>query len=203
MTDELLQVARDIEGMKRECGMDPESPVAIYNSRLMGIAYRVRVLAETSQPTERMGAAPGEKECRHCGWMCYPKPEAGSQGWYPLEQASRLATPATEPAVPAGEVAGWQPIATAPKGVVVLVYTPPQPGDWPDQLRIDFDCIGPDYEGWTAHSELYDHYMAVGGSDAAGPDMECVGPAQEAPYTHWMPLPPPPAIDQAMKGGEG
>ena len=39
---DLLQIARDIEGMKRDCGMDPESPTAIYNSKLMNIGYRLR-----------------------------------------------------------------------------------------------------------------------------------------------------------------
>lgn len=47
----LIQLARDIEAMKRECGMDPESPTAIYNGRLMGIAYRLRTLAsQTTAP---------------------------------------------------------------------------------------------------------------------------------------------------------
>lgn len=40
----LIQIARDIEGMKRECGMDPESPTAIYNGKLMSIGYRLRAL---------------------------------------------------------------------------------------------------------------------------------------------------------------
>jgi Lar family restriction alleviation protein len=40
--DELLRVARLIEDMKQECGMDPESPTAIRNGRLMSIAAILR-----------------------------------------------------------------------------------------------------------------------------------------------------------------
>jgi hypothetical protein len=56
MSNELLEIARLIEGMKRECGMDPESPTAIYNGRLMSIAYKVRALASEAR------AAPSHAE---------------------------------------------------------------------------------------------------------------------------------------------
>jgi len=52
LRDELLSIARAVEALKRECGMDPESPTAIQNGRYMGISYRLRALAA---PT---GAAP-------------------------------------------------------------------------------------------------------------------------------------------------
>lgn len=48
---ELLRIARLIEGLKQECGMDPESPRAIRNGQYMSIAYAVRALF--ANPTER------------------------------------------------------------------------------------------------------------------------------------------------------
>lgn len=62
-----------------------------------------------------------------------------------------------------------------------------------DEDRIGFDAR--DEGGWAEHDAAREHFLAVGGSAAAGPDAICVGPAEEAPYTHWMPvpLPPPPS----------
>lgn len=88
--------------------------------------------------------------------------------------------------------AGWQPIETAPKETLVMVYSPLQADDWPDSVRINFDFICPDYEDWHDHCESREHYMAVGGPNAAGPDCVCTGPSENAPYTHWMPLPAAP-----------
>ncbi len=45
MPEALLNIAREIEALKRECGMDPESPVAIQNGRYMAISHKVRNLA--------------------------------------------------------------------------------------------------------------------------------------------------------------
>jgi hypothetical protein len=68
----------------------------------------------------------------------------------------------------------------------VMVYTPARDGE---EERIDFEFR---YEGcWYHHNDSYDHYMAVGGPNAV-PGELCTGPDAEAPYTHWMPLPPPP-----------
>lgn len=73
-------------------------------------------------------------------------------------------------------------------GVLVLIYTPPQPGDWPDDIRIGFDGIDPEGDGttWAGHSEHYEHFMDIGGHGCCGPDVEVAGPAPDAPYTHWM-----------------
>lgn len=88
---------------------------------------------------------------------------------------------------------GWMPIATAPKdGTLVVVYSPNGPDDWPDSFKVAFDYFCQDYENWFYHSEAHEHYMAIGGSNACGPDVSCTGPKQEAPYTHWMPLPAAP-----------
>lgn len=79
-------------------------------------------------------------------------------------------------------------------GVDVLVYEPSRPDDWPDSVRISIDYIDEDYEDWYSHSAAYEHFMAVGGSRACGPDVVCTGPSEKAPYTHWMPLPPVPTL---------
>ena len=77
------------------------------------------------------------------------------------------------------------------KGLMVLVYSPPQPGDWPDSIRIEFDCIDPDSDDpcWHNHSEHYEHYCCIA---KGGSDIEWSGPSEKAPYTHWMPPPPIP-----------
>ncbi len=46
---ELLNIARSIEGLKLECGMEPDSLRAIQNRRYMGISYRLRSLAAALQ----------------------------------------------------------------------------------------------------------------------------------------------------------
>lgn len=79
-------------------------------------------------------------------------------------------------------------------GMLVLVYSPPQPGDWPDSIRIEFDFIDPDSDGpfWHNHSEHYEHYCCVA---KGGSGVEWTGPSANASYTHWMPLPPSPQHD--------
>lgn len=75
-------------------------------------------------------------------------------------------------------------------GVMVLVYTPPQPHDYPEDVRIEFDCIDPEAEDpsyWLNHGENYEHFCCVAKGD------DCMtGPSEKAPYTHWQPLPEPP-----------
>lgn len=45
LRDTLINIAREIEALKRECGMDPESTNAIQNGRYMALSYKVRALA--------------------------------------------------------------------------------------------------------------------------------------------------------------
>ena len=42
----LVRIARQLEALKRPCGMDPESITAIHNSALMGCSYALRTLSE-------------------------------------------------------------------------------------------------------------------------------------------------------------
>lgn len=85
-------------------------------------------------------------------------------------------------------------------GIAVLVYEPPRPEDWPRTARISIDHICPDYEYWHDHSGSYEHFMAIGGANAVDPDCPSTGPDAKAPYTHWMPLPPPPSTKGESNG---
>ncbi|AXF52955.1 MAG: hypothetical protein [Caudoviricetes sp.] len=83
---------------------------------------------------------------------------------------------------------GWQPIETAPKDQLVMVYTPPTIHDYPDSVNIRFDHIDSDIadDYWYEHGEHYEHYCCVAKPEGS------IGPSEKAPYTHWMPLPAAP-----------
>ena len=74
----------------------------------------------------------------------------------------------------------WQPIETAPKDVLVFLYSPPQSGDYPDDIRITADFYDTESECWYNHNEDREHFECVA-------PMGSVGPSVEAPYTHWRP----------------
>jgi len=102
----------------------------------------------------------------------------------------------------------WQPIATAPDDELVVVFYLQKEGDEESDMHtLDFKEDG----HWFYHGEHFEHYMAVGGSGAAGPDMVCTGPDEKAPYTHWKRLgtpsiaaPLPPSLQaQAQAVGAG
>lgn len=81
-------------------------------------------------------------------------------------------------------------------GVGVMVYSPPLTGEGLEDYRLDFDCIDPnddDHASWLNHNESYEHFCCVAKPEGS------TGPKEKAPYTHWQPLPPPPAI-QAQAG---
>jgi hypothetical protein len=138
--------------------------------------WEVRELFTHPAPSTKPADLP-EGECFKTGSVCA---KCGN-GEFIADHA-----PSTKPAE-------WQPIETAPKdGTLVVVYSPNGPDDWPDALKVAFDYVCPDYEDWFYHCESYEHYMAVGGSNACGPDAVCTGPSAKAPYTHWLPLPAAP-----------
>jgi len=92
-------------------------------------------------------------------------------------------------------IPGWIPVSERmpEPGILVLVYTPPQPGDYPGDVRIGFDYIDPDGDDptyWFNHGESYEHFCCVACDGMTGP-------SEKAPYTHWMPLP---AAPQEVKG---
>lgn len=78
----------------------------------------------------------------------------------------------------------WQPIETAPSGVLVVVFW--RNGEGEDMH--EFDYI--EDECWMKHHDYHDHVVCIGGW----------GVSETPPYTHWMPLPPPPA-DLARQEG--
>ena len=89
LPDALINIAREIEALKRDCSTDPESAIAIQNGRYMAISYKVRALAAgqataaPAQPAAQQGVAyaalPDEgepwhghkfKEVRRGCWRC-------------------------------------------------------------------------------------------------------------------------------------
>lgn len=77
-------------------------------------------------------------------------------------------------------LAGWQSIETAPKDELVFLYSPPQSGDYPDDIRIAVDFYDTESECWYNHHEDREHFECV-----APPGSH--GPSAEASYTHWRP----------------
>jgi hypothetical protein len=73
---------------------------------------------------------------------------------------------------------GLQAIETAPEETVIVVA-------WIDEdgcTRYEFEWL---QDGtWHEHNERYDHYLSC-----APRDIPCAGPSENAPYTHWLPLP--------------
>jgi len=88
-----------------------------------------------------------------------------------------------QPVEPAASVPDMIQISEClpPDGELCIVY-------WPegDEGRYEFDYCE---EGiWYIHSEHYDHFLSVGKGDI---DCPITGPSEQAPYTHWSPLPKP------------
>ena len=95
--------------------------------------------------------------------------------------------PGSDPATVPGK---WIPVSERMPGpgILVLVYTPPQPGDYHGDVRIGFDYIDPDGDDptyWFNHGENYEHFCCVACDGMTGP-------SEKALYTHWMPLPAAP-----------
>jgi hypothetical protein len=92
------------------------------------------------------------------------------------------------------KIEGWQPIETAPNDKLVMVYSPPSKSDWPDAIRITFDYIDTGISDgyWYHHGESYEHYLCVAKPEGS------TGPSEKAPYTHWMPIPDVPNLNNEI-----
>lgn len=78
------------------------------------------------------------------------------------------------------QVPRWLPISEAPEGVLCMVFWRDDE-DYEEAGRYDFDSLS---EGvWTNYFEEHEHYKIAGAA---------IGNSEDAPYTHYMPLPPAP-----------
>ena len=139
-------------------------------------------VAALSQPA----AAPQHSGCALCGASSVKSCNEIGCGF--LESGNG------EPA--AAPLSGWISVdERLPEvGELVLVYSPPQPGDYPDDVRISFDCIDPnddDHASWMGHNEHYEYYCCVAKPEGS------TGPSEQAPYTHWHALPAAPGTEAA------
>ena len=57
LPEALINIAREIEALKRDCGMDTESAIAVQNGRYMAISYKVRALAAGQATAAQQGVA--------------------------------------------------------------------------------------------------------------------------------------------------
>jgi hypothetical protein len=139
--------------------------------------------AMTNPPTDERGIPPATMEYRlRAMAMNY----SGGHSWDHLDTETCLQAADELSSLKAalshqGEVGGWQPIATAPEDVPVLV------GWWDDGEQVtDFDKLE---EGcWFLYEERREHFLCV-----APPESR--GPSEKAPYTHWMHVPTVPKGD--------
>jgi len=120
-----------------------------------------------------------------------------------LAHIGTLTTPASAPSDGAADARdAWISVdERLPEvGILVLVYSPNGPYNYPDDIRIDFDCIDPnddDHASWLNHNEHYEHFCCVAKPEGS------IGPSEKAPYTHWQPIPVPPiASTHTTTGGE-
>ena len=98
----------------------------------------------------------------------------------------------------AAEAGDWLPIESAPDDIgLCVVYTPDQ-GDG-ERFDIDWKEDGV----WQEHYSHFEHFMAVGGVNACGPDVACTGPGEQPEYTHYRPLKAPQAAMGAVGAGGG
>ena len=76
----------------------------------------------------------------------------------------------------------WQPIKTAPEGVLVVVgWLDDEDHEHPERHEFDYKEEG----AWEKHEDLYQEFCAV-----APPGSR--GPKATPPYTHWLEIPPLP-----------
>lgn len=93
------------------------------------------------------------------------------------------------PSPPEGMVGGWQDIATAPEGQMVVVgWLDPEDTEHPE--RHDFDLLEDGcWQQWHEHAE---HVEIIGGH----------GVSYTPPYTVWMPVSPIPTSSADSRKGE-
>jgi len=78
------------------------------------------------------------------------------------------------------ETQGWMPIETAPeKTLVVCMWLDAEDTEHPERYAFDFF----DEDVWQNYFNEHEHYLIAGVAK---------GRSEDAPYTHWAPIPTPP-----------
>jgi hypothetical protein len=118
LPEALINIAREIEALKRDCGMDPESAIAIQNGRYMAISYKARALA-AGQATAAQ-AQPAPENIRGILARCRDFIDTTKAPAYPAgadladEIDVLLAAPPPSHAAQAVVPAGWNLVPTEP-----------------------------------------------------------------------------------------
>lgn len=137
---------------------------------------------------ERVARAIWEQRCQH--WGRYRSMVPDLCGWDDLTQSKQrelLKEAAAAIAAMRGEPVGWQPIETAPKdGAIIDVWRKEFGRETVYWGRRPHECgeMGPHCDSdW--HREKQPGWVCSTFGEYVGGD--------HAPFTHWMPLPTPPA----------
>ncbi|MBQ0917504.1 Lar family restriction alleviation protein [Hydrogenophaga aromaticivorans] len=101
-----------------------------------------------------------------------------------IEDVDAMLSAAPQPQPVQAQPSGWQPISTAPDDMTEPVMVFWIDSDGAPMREFDYKEDGC-WMGWHEHAE---HVHVIGGH----------GVSYTPPYTHWMPLPSPPA-EQAQK----
>ena len=103
-------------------------------------------------------------------------PQITKMRWTHMIEAGWTETPLYPAEALAAKDAQWQPIETAPKdGTRALFYTPGNPYAVIARARLKDSIVT---DRWSKNYKGFAHQLP------------------ESPYTHWMPLPAPPAIKE-------
>ena len=187
LRDTLINIAREIEALKRECGMNPESPIAIQNGRYMALSYKVRALAAGQATAAQQGAA----------YAALPEPDCVMEDWriggvlvdyFTTDQMRAYvdADRAMRTAQPASAAAAAQEPVAVPRFNCWSTNEGDSWFDHPADSQAIYDClgnnakVGDEYEltaGWESVTARYRITEVVGDDEEY--EVECISHPQE------------------------